>query len=166
MGCLMGVWRCRCWGGWICLAVGTASEGSSLLPEYKNTHTYTHTSRKEDGIYHLTTIEIATPKGNITRSILKRCKNIKLGSAFSSYWKHNSERMKINSPSISTNRAINWCHHYLTLATHASKRQLDQTRDRLERDTNIIRSQNKSCKSCQYKRHSQKCGITLTLCWL
>ncbi len=39
MECLMGVWRCRRWGGWICLAVGTASEGSSLLPEDENTHT-------------------------------------------------------------------------------------------------------------------------------
>ncbi len=39
MGCLMGVWRCRHWGGWIRLAVGTASEGSSLLPEDENTHT-------------------------------------------------------------------------------------------------------------------------------
>ncbi len=33
--------------------------------------------------------------------------------------------MKINQPSISTNRAISWYHHYLTLATHVSKRQGD-----------------------------------------
>ncbi len=124
------------------------------------------TSRKEDGIYRLTTIEIAKQKRKITRSILKRCKNIKIGSAFSFYWKHNSERMKIKCPSISTNRAINWYHHYLTLATHASKRQWGQIHDRLERDTNTIWSQNKSCKSCQYKRHSQKCRITRTLSWL
>ncbi len=39
MGCLTGVWRCRRWGGHIRLAVGTTSEGSSLLPEDKNTHT-------------------------------------------------------------------------------------------------------------------------------
>ena len=59
---------------------------------------------------------------------------MKIGSAFSSYWKHNSKRMKINRPSISTNRAFNWYHIYLTLDTHVSKRQLDQIRDRLERD--------------------------------
>ncbi len=29
-------------------------------------------------------------KRKITRSILKRCKNIKIGLAFSTYWKHNS----------------------------------------------------------------------------
>jgi hypothetical protein len=43
MGCLTGVWRCRHWGGWIRLVVGTTSEGSSLLPEDENTHTHTHT---------------------------------------------------------------------------------------------------------------------------
>jgi hypothetical protein len=31
--------------------------------------------------------------------------------------------IKINHPSISTNRATSWYHHYLTLATHVSKRQ-------------------------------------------
>jgi hypothetical protein len=30
-------------GGLICLAVGTASEGSSLLPEDENTHTHSFT---------------------------------------------------------------------------------------------------------------------------
>ncbi len=124
------------------------------------------TSRKEDGIYRLTTIEIAKQKRKIDRSILKRCKNIKIWSAFSSYWKHKSKRTKINHPSISTNREINWYHHYLSLATHASTRQWDQIRDRLERDTNTIWSQNKSCKSCQYKRHSQEYGITPILSWL
>jgi hypothetical protein len=43
--------------------------------------------------------------------------------------------MKINRPSISTKREINWYNHYLTLNTHVSKRQCDQIRDRLERDT-------------------------------
>ncbi len=89
---------------------------------------------KKDGIYRLTTIEILQKK-KITRSILKWCKTIKIGSAFSSYWKHNSKRVKINCPSISTNRAINWYHNYPTLATHVSKRQWDQIRDRLKRDT-------------------------------
>ncbi len=65
----------------------------------------------------------------------KKMQNIKIGSAFSSYWKHNSKRMKINHPSISTNKAINWYHNYLTLATHVSKRQRDKIRDRLEKDT-------------------------------
>jgi hypothetical protein len=41
--------------------------------------------RKEDGIYPLITIEIAKHKRKITRSILKRCKNIKRGFAFSTY---------------------------------------------------------------------------------
>ncbi len=36
-----GVWRRRRWGGWICLAVGTASEGSPPLLEVKFTHTHT-----------------------------------------------------------------------------------------------------------------------------
>jgi hypothetical protein len=45
-------------------------------------------SWKEDGIYRLTTIEIAKHKRKITKSILKRCKNIKIGSMFSSYGKH------------------------------------------------------------------------------
>jgi hypothetical protein len=40
---------------------------------------------KEDGIYHLITIEIAKNKRKITRSIQKRCKNIKSGFAFSNY---------------------------------------------------------------------------------
>jgi hypothetical protein len=34
---------------------------------------------KEDGIYPLITIEIAKHKRKITRSIQKRCKNIKIG---------------------------------------------------------------------------------------
>jgi hypothetical protein len=40
---------------------------------------------KEDGIYPLITIEIAKHKRKITRFILKRCKNIKSGFAFSTY---------------------------------------------------------------------------------
>jgi hypothetical protein len=40
---------------------------------------------KGDGIYPLTTIEIAKHKRKITRSILKRCKNIKSEYAFSTY---------------------------------------------------------------------------------
>ncbi len=39
---LEGVWRCRRWGGWIHLAVDTASEGSPPLLEVKHTHTHTH----------------------------------------------------------------------------------------------------------------------------
>ncbi len=38
---LEGVWRCRRWGGWIHLAVDTASEGSPPLLEV-HTHTHTH----------------------------------------------------------------------------------------------------------------------------
>jgi hypothetical protein len=34
-----GVWHRRRWGGWICLAVGTVSEGSPPLLEVKFTHT-------------------------------------------------------------------------------------------------------------------------------
>jgi hypothetical protein len=41
--------------------------------------------RIEDGIYPLITKEIAKHKRKITRSILKRCKNIKSGFAFSTY---------------------------------------------------------------------------------
>jgi hypothetical protein len=41
--------------------------------------------RKEDGIYPLTTIEIANNKRKITRSILKTCENIKSGFAFLTY---------------------------------------------------------------------------------
>jgi hypothetical protein len=33
--------------------------------------------------------------------------------------------MKIIHPSISTNKATSWYHHYLTLATHVLKRQRD-----------------------------------------
>jgi hypothetical protein len=40
---------------------------------------------REDGIYPPTTIEIAKHKRKITRSILKRCKNIKSGLLFSTY---------------------------------------------------------------------------------
>jgi hypothetical protein len=40
---------------------------------------------KEDGIYHLTTIKIAKAQKKISRSILKRCKNIKIGLVFSTY---------------------------------------------------------------------------------
>jgi hypothetical protein len=40
---------------------------------------------REDGIYPLITMEIAKHKRKITRSILKRCKNIKSGLAFSTY---------------------------------------------------------------------------------
>ncbi len=39
---LEGVWCCRRWGGWICLAVDTASEGSPPLLEVGHTHTHTH----------------------------------------------------------------------------------------------------------------------------
>jgi hypothetical protein len=39
-------------------------------------------SRKEDGIYCLTTIEIAKAQRKITRSILKRCKTSKLDQRF------------------------------------------------------------------------------------
>jgi hypothetical protein len=39
-------------------------------------------SRKEDGIYHLSTIEIAKAQRKITRSILKRCKTSKLDQRF------------------------------------------------------------------------------------
>ncbi len=42
---------------------------------------------KEDGTYPLATIEVATAQN---WSILKRCKNIKSGFAFSTYWRHNS----------------------------------------------------------------------------
>jgi hypothetical protein len=38
--------------------------------------------RKEDGIYHLTTIEIAKAQ---KKAILKTCKNMKSGFAFSTY---------------------------------------------------------------------------------
>jgi hypothetical protein len=41
--------------------------------------------RREDKIYPLATIEIAKHKRKITRSILKRCKNIKRRLAFSTY---------------------------------------------------------------------------------
>ena len=74
--------------------------------------------------------------------------------------------MKINHPSISTNRAISWYHHYLTLATHS--RCLKETMRSVidwRGIHNTIRSQDKSCKSCQNKRHSQKYGITLMLSW-
>ncbi len=64
----------------------------------------------------------------------KKLLDIKIGSAFSYYLKHNSKRMKINCPSISTERAVNWYHNYLTLDTYVSKRQWDQICDRLERD--------------------------------
>jgi hypothetical protein len=40
---------------------------------------------KEDRIYPLTIIEIAKHRRKITRSILKTCKNIKSGFAFSTY---------------------------------------------------------------------------------
>jgi hypothetical protein len=39
----------------------------------------------DDGIYPLITIEIAKHTKKITRSIQKRCKNIKSGFAFSAY---------------------------------------------------------------------------------
>jgi hypothetical protein len=38
-----------------------------------------------DGKHHFTTIEIAKAQRKITRSILNRCKNIKIGLAFSTY---------------------------------------------------------------------------------
>jgi hypothetical protein len=40
---------------------------------------------KQDGIYPLTTIEIAKHKRKINRYILKRCENIKSGLAFLTY---------------------------------------------------------------------------------
>ncbi len=40
------------------------------------------TSQKEDGLYRLTTIEIAKAQRKITRSILKRCKTSKLDQRF------------------------------------------------------------------------------------
>jgi hypothetical protein len=41
-GVWKGVWCCRSWGGWICLAVGTVSERIPSLLEVKITHTHTN----------------------------------------------------------------------------------------------------------------------------
>ncbi len=68
----------------------------TVVKQWANKHepiSHVCKSQKEDGIYRLTTIEIVKAQRKITRSILKRCKNIKIGSAFSFYWKHNSKRM-------------------------------------------------------------------------
>jgi hypothetical protein len=40
---------------------------------------------REDGIYHLTTIEIAKAQKKDHLIYSKRCKNIKIGLAFSTY---------------------------------------------------------------------------------
>ncbi len=48
-GVWTGVWHCRHWGGWIRLAVGTTSEGSSPLLEVEITHTHTHTMTSPNG---------------------------------------------------------------------------------------------------------------------
>ncbi len=48
--------------------------------------------RKVDGLFHLTTIEIAkAQKKDHQIYSKKRCKNIRIGSMFLSYWKHNTK---------------------------------------------------------------------------
>ncbi len=53
----------QAWGGWICLAVGTASEGSSLLPEDENTHTHTHLNAFKKELIHLVEMGVLSPQG-------------------------------------------------------------------------------------------------------
>jgi hypothetical protein len=69
---------------------------------------------------------------------------------------YKDEKMKINHPSISTDRAISWYHHYLQHPNHS---HLDETMRSViywKGMYDTIRSQEKSCKSYQKQETQTK----------
>ncbi len=88
---------------------------------------------KEDGIYTLKWDSKAQNKDQ--RSIVTTCKNTCKGSAFSTYWEHNSAIYRWNLIILASlqDRAISWYHCYLQHPNNSSLQRDNQIREVLKR---------------------------------